>query len=334
MPSTYSRLTATRSLFRLIITFSLIGGVGCGVASFLQGEHTLSVMLPYLLAGLTLVLLAGMSAVFVTLLFKIEANSYRVHELLMETRATHDKQMDMLTTIKDNSQISDAAKSITHRDLERDALRKAIREDILREDWEAAYSLIEEMESRFGYRLEAYNYRREVDEFRARVIEEKLQISMRHLRELQNNKQWDQAQAESERLLKLAPKDDRVAAVIAQLQVSKDRHKTQLLAQWHEAVDNKDLDRSIALLKEIDPYLTHEEALQLQDSARSIFKAKLLDLGVLFRTAVKEKNWSDAVRIGDDIRNEYPNSLMAKEVGESMEALHAKASQASPAGSH
>ncbi len=84
------------------------------------------------------------------------------------------------------------------------------------------------------------------------------------------------------------------------------------------------------MLKDIDPYLTREEAQQLEDSARQIFKAKLLDLGMQFRSAVTDKRWDDAIKIGGDIRNEFPNSKMAQEVAESAEALHAKAASAAP----
>ena len=156
-------------------------------------------------------------------------------------------------------------------------MRKAIREDILKEDWEAAYSLIEDMEKRFGYRLEAYNYRKEVDEFRAKVIEDKLHASLQQARALLRERHWEQAQAETDRLVRLAPDDNRVTEVIDELKNRKNQYKHTLLKQWRESVENRDLDRAIELLKEIDPYLTREEAQELGNSAREIFKAKLLD---------------------------------------------------------
>ena len=157
------------------------------------------------------------------------------------------------------------------------------------------------MEKRFGYRLEAYNYRKEVDEFRAKVIEDKLHASLQQARALLRERHWEQAQAETDRLVRLAPDDNRVTEVIDELKNRKNQYKHTLLKQWRESVENRDLDRAIELLKEIDPYLTREEAQELGNSAREIFKAKLLDLGVKFREAVTQKKWEDAVGIGEQI---------------------------------
>ena len=71
--------------------------------------------------------------------------------------------------------------------------------------------------------------------------------------------------------------------------------------------------------------MTRAEAHNLETSAREVFKAKLLDLGVQFREAVTQKKWEDAVGIGEQIRREFPNSKMAQEVTESADALRAKA---------
>ena len=74
--------------------------------------------------------------------------------------------------------------------------------------------------------------------------------------------------------------------------------------------------------------MTREEASQLEDTARGVFKAKLLDLGVQFRGAVTDKRWEDAIAVGEQIRTEFPNSKMAQEVTESADALRAKATSA------
>ncbi len=328
MAGPYHRLTQTRRRINIATGLAMLAGLAIVFFSLAfpqEGADRISVEL---IGGLALFLLGGLAAGVCELLLKIEANSHRIHELFIEVRSAQDKQGELLEIMSGNSQISDGVKSITHREVERDALRKAIREDILKEDWEAAYSLIEDMENRFGYRLEAYSYRKEVDEFRAKVIEDKLQASLRQARILLIDKQWDSAQAETDRLLRLAPNDTRVGEVIEELKTKKTAYKEALLQQWRDSVETKDLDRAVELLKEIDPYLTREEAGQLEDTARQVFKAKLLDLGVQFRTAVTEKNWDGAIDIGEVIRNEFPNTKMAQEVAESAEALRARAASA------
>ena len=63
--------------------------------------------------------------------------------------------------IAENSEISDGARSITHRDKETEALRHAIRDEMYRSNWEAAFYLVDQMEKRFGYVREAEVLRKE-----------------------------------------------------------------------------------------------------------------------------------------------------------------------------
>ncbi len=333
MPTPYARLSGTRTWVKFLAILYILIGLVLALYGFCPdraapSNYTVGIF--YVLAGVFVIAGGGLLLGLFALLFKIEADAYRFFELMIESNATQNQVAKMLGVIRDNSLISDTTKSITHRNMERDALRKAIREDILKEDWESAYSLIEDMEKRFGYLLEAYSYRKEVDEFRAKVIEDKLQTSLRYVRVLINEHKWDYARAEIDRVLKLAPDDSRVREVVDELTRKRDAYKENLLQQWHEAVEKKDLDRSIELIREIDPYLTREEAKKLEDSARSIFKAKLLDYGIKFREAVTDKRWKDAMDIGTHIRAEFPNSKMAQEVTESMEALKAKATASTP----
>lgn len=328
MAGPYHRLTRTRRRINTATGLAMLAGLAIVFCSLVFAQEVADRVSVQLIGGVAIFLLGGLAAGVCELLLKIEANSHRIHELFIEVRSAQEKQGELLEIMSDNSQISDGVKSITHREVEREALRKAIREDILKEDWEAAYSLIEDMENRFGYRLEAYSYRKEVDEFRAKVIEDKLQASVRQARILLNDKQWDSAQAETDRLLRLAPNDARVGEVSEELKTKKNAYKEALLHQWRDAVETKDLDRAVALLKEIDPYLTREEAGQLEETARQVFKAKLLDLGVQFRAAVTDKDWDGAIGIGEVIRKEFPNTKMAQEVAESAEALRARAAGA------
>lgn len=335
MSTSYKRLGGLRRWIKslsLLAAFAGLATVAFAIVTWIQDpKHDVAVVLPYLLSGVALAVLAGLAQALGAVLVKLEGDAHHIHDLLIESTTLQATMRDMLTSVRDNSQISDAAKSITHREYERDALRKAIREDILKEDWEAAYSLIEEMEQRFGYHLEAYNYRKEVDEFRARVIEHKLQASMRHLQRLILDRQWPHARAECQRLARLAPEDPRVEELVATLATKQGEYKAALLEQWHEAVKLKDVDRAIELLREIDPLLTRDESAALEDSAREIFKGKLVDLGSHFKSAVTERRWTDAIEVGQQIQREFPNSLMAKEVGDTMETLRTKADAATAA---
>jgi tetratricopeptide (TPR) repeat protein len=284
-----------------------------------------------LLQLLAALLLYGLVSVFL----KMESHAFRVRGALMDLAGTAERQQELLTAVADSVHISDAAKTIAHREKERNALRDAIYEEINRRDWEAAYYLIDEMERRYGYRHEAARLRREVDISRDRTIEQTVEAALERIDHLFTAGQWDQARGESERLMRLFPTNERIQRLPEDLERHRQRHKRLLLNEWNEAVQRNEIDRSIEVLKRLDQYLAPSEAAALEESARGVFRAKLQNMGVQFSLAVTDKRWNEAVEIGEQIVREFPNSLMAKEVTSSMPVLRRRAglSQPSPSSS-
>ena len=103
------------------------------------------------------------------------------------------------------------------------------------------------------------------------------------------------------------------------------QHKKQLIDSFHEALARKDTDGAIEIVKKLDLYLTPAEAESLQEAAHGVFKEKLNNLRTQFSVAVQDHNWAEAVRVGDIIIRDFPNTQMAKEVRESMDALRERA---------
>jgi hypothetical protein len=68
----------------------------------------------------------------------------------------------------------------------------------------------------------------------------------------------------------------------------------------------------------------------MQETARSVFKEKLNNMGKQFGQAVQEHRWVDAIRVGEAVIREFPNSRIAQEVRENMDSLRQRA--AAPAG--
>jgi hypothetical protein len=64
---------------------------------------------------------------------------------------TMDQMTVLLNQISEQQLLSDRAKSVAFREKERDALRRAIQEEIARQDWEAALVLANDIETGFGY---------------------------------------------------------------------------------------------------------------------------------------------------------------------------------------
>ncbi len=276
-------------------------------------------------AGSILLVYAPLTHALMSLLLKAEGNVNRIRNDILEALEVMQRWEPLVKTISLNSQISDTAKSIAHREVERDMLRQAIREEMYSGDWETAGYLIEEMSRRYGDKQEVQSLRTELAQTREMTIEEKISEAVTHIEHLATEYRWDRARMESERLLKLFPRHERVQALPGELNQRRMARKQELLNEWNQAVQRNEIDHGIAILSEIDQYLTREEAQKLQDSARHVFKAKLLNLGVQFSLAVSENRWRDALEIGLQIRQEFPNSRMAQEVEGRLDALRVRA---------
>ncbi|MBI4578749.1 MAG: hypothetical protein HY718_03550 [Planctomycetes bacterium] len=276
-------------------------------------------------SGLALIVFALILNALTQLISKSEMNINRVHNLLLEIQESVKHVETAARITAESTQISDAVRSITHRETEREALRQAIREEMYGGDWEAATYLISEMERRFGYKQEAEALRQELASARVMTIEEKITEAVALIEKTLTEHRWDRARMEIERLIKLFPRHERILELPKDLNRRREAHKQELLAKWNQAVARNEIDEGISILTQLDQYLTREEAQNLQDSARGVFKARLLNLGVQFSLAVSEHRWRDALGVGLQIRQEFPNSRMAQEVSERIEVLRVRA---------
>lgn len=263
------------------------------------------------------------------LLLKIESTVARQHGELHDLQTAISRHAEYLAAIAENTRISEAAKSLAHRDQEIEAFRAAILEDIRLEKWDAAGKLVDDMENRFGYKQEAETFREELDGARSDTIQAKLNDAIAQIESLFQAYDWERAITEIERLQHALPEDTRVMSLFDRMKSLKEEHKRKLREDWDEAVRRSDVDQAIDILKELDQYLSPSEAESLQASARDVFKEKLLQLGVQFRFAVNERRWQDALNIGLELVREFPNARMAGEVREALDTLRQRANQPS-----
>jgi hypothetical protein len=237
----------------------------------------------------------------------------------------------VLNLLSEQQLLSDRAKSVAFREKDREALRRAIQEEIGRHDFEAAWSLADEMEKGFGYKQEAERLRQQINERHGEIVRRQIGdvtgVIDRHVRA----ERWVDAHKEAERLLAQFPNNDQVRNIPADIHARREQHKNQLKQSFDEAVARKDTDGAIEILKKLDQYLTPAEAESMQETARSIFKAKLENLRTQFSVAVQDHNWPEAIRLGDVIIRDFPNTQMAKEVRERMSDLRERASEVATA---
>jgi len=238
----------------------------------------------------------------------------------------------LLNQVSEQQRISERTKAIAFRDKDREALRLAIRDEINKRDWEGALKLVDEIEAVFGYKQEADRFREEIFQQRdaeiRKVVDERLAIIDKHCRA----EHWSQAFREADSLMGMFPKDAQVSRLTQDIETRRQDFKKQLRDSWQDAVGRHDVDGSIEILKKLDLYLTPQEATELQDTVRQVFRDKLQLLGQQFTLAVKDHKWSEAVRLGESIIREFPNSRMATEVREKMDLLRQRAAEgATPA---
>jgi tetratricopeptide (TPR) repeat protein len=233
----------------------------------------------------------------------------------------------LLNLMSEQQLLSDRAISIAYRDKDRDALRRAVHEDMGRQDWDAALSLVDEMERAFGNKTEAQSLRTEINGRRHELVRKQINEVAQTIDKHTRAEQWNAAIREADKLISLYPDNEQARNLPHEIDNRRQAHKKQLLQNWHEAVARHDNDGSIEILKQLDPYLTPAEAETMQETVRGVFKEKLNSTGAQFAAAVKEQRWAEAIRIGEQISKEFPNSRIAQEVRDNMEILKKRAAE-------
>jgi len=283
-------------------------------------------------AGVLIVLASAVAWVSVYVLFKIERTFFHSHDVLLDIQEMLRGQQLKLGEIAENVQLSDATKSIARREKERQALNEAIQDEILRGNWDAAYYLVDELEKRFGYRGEAGRLREEIDTWRGRAKEQRLLQAIKQVDAATQAYDWRRARLIAAQIAEVFPEDDRVVNLDVRIRDAFDRRKQELLNNWRESVRNHQIEKSLELLKELDHYLTPQEAQDLREPARAVFRERMQSLGAQFSAAYKSKQWAVALAMGERIEAEFPTSKMAEEVRSLMPTIRQKLGAQPPAG--
>ena len=323
MANPFEQLSPIRRLQGWICVLMMLGGLimmGAGILDYGDSPRL------WVVAVGGLLLFAGLIALtFGPLLGAAEATMYEQCEELRRLNRNLSLQLEQLETIAENTRISDAAKALAHRDQELSALRQAIRDNVATMRWEAAFSLVNEMEQRFGYRDEASRVRQELEAERDGAIKTKLGEAIVLVEQHFTSYEWERAAYEIDRLRQIFPDNGQIRALPERMKQLQAEHKESLRTAWEDAVRRNDTDQAIDVLRHLDPYLTPEEGQALRDAARNVFKEKLLQLGVQFRFAVREKRWQDALDTGLELVREFPNARMASEVRDTLDVLRERA---------
>lgn len=238
-----------------------------------------------------------------------------------------EKSHAMLTQINQNIPLSETTRAIAFRDADRQSLREAVLSKLHQQDFETTYEMIDEIAHSTRYKKLAEQLKIQADKYRDATDIERANQVIAHVEKLLENCQWSRASAQIERLIWTYPKSEKAKAMRQKLIDKKQERKKELLVAWDDAVKRQDTDRSLEILRELDLYLTPNEGLALQEAARDIFRSKLHNLGVQFSFAVSEKQWANALKTGQQIIHDFPNSKMAQEIRAKIEILRQRVRQ-------
>ena len=282
------------------------------------------------LAGLLTLAGLGLTSIFILgHLEQARAHRAEQRDQTKQVQSAQAQSLALLTQISENILLSDAVKSIAFREKDHMVLQAAIEEDMKNKRWDSVAMLIEGLEERFGSKEEAQKLREELQRQRQAAVEDKIHTVLKHIESLWMIHDYEQAERQEQALLEMYPNLASIQRLGGETQKRKEGHKQELLERWNRAVEEKDFEQGVELLKLLDKYLTTDEAAALQESARGVFKGKLQNMGVQFSLYVTEKQWIKALQVGKKIIEEFPMSRIAQEVQEKIEILEQRASEPS-----
>ena len=224
-----------------------------------------------------LVLLMG-ALIFLGALLTMLARVSRIVSTLNENSARLEEASKAMESIRDgllqinhSTRISEAAKAIAFREDDKRSLREAVFERLKQNDFDGAYEIVDEIENHSEYRLLAEELRRQVDDYRNATQDERIDKAIDQVQKLFDACQWVKASLQIESLIRANPVSEKMKALRQKLVERKEERKRILLAAWDDVVTRQETDRSLEILRELDMYLTPNEALALQEAAKDVF---------------------------------------------------------------
>lgn len=218
-----------------------------------------------------------------------------------------------LDSIAQGLMLSETAKRIAYRAEDIQTLRQTIKKDMDRRNFNAALILVNEMSQNFGYREEAEAFRDSIRNARNAEIEAKVGEAIARLEDLLARQDFDKALNEADKLKRLyvdSPLAQRQPERVAQV---RNQYVKDLERKFLQASQAGSVDSAMDLLKELDKYLTGTEAEQYRETARGVIGKKRDNLGVQFKLSVQDKDWNAALKAGEQLIQEFPNTRMADE---------------------
>ncbi|MCX5658172.1 MAG: hypothetical protein NTW19_00435 [Planctomycetota bacterium] len=237
------------------------------------------------------------------------------------------ESLELLRSINERMLLSEVSRQARNRQQDRDSVRQAIHEEINRKDFQAALVMVEQLGSIFGYVKEAEELRDEISRARRAELDQQIEQAIRGLESLIQKHDWEASAREATKIQRIYVDAERTQGLTKRVRDAREQYKQELERKFLEAAGRDDVETAMELLKELDGYLSEAEAEPFRETARGVIGKKRQNLGVQFKLAVNDRDMTQAVKVGEQIIREFPNSKMANEVRSMLDRLRAAAAE-------
>jgi len=245
-------------------------------------------------------------------------------------RAEWQRLSHALHELQNAISISERARQALFGTRDEEVLHTAIEARIHNGEYDAARLLCDAVEGSFGGSIDVSHLRSMIDDVARLQGDQQINDLLQSFEAALGARNWTGARSLTEQLreLEVKPADgDLVDHLENRIAEARDQHKTSLEERLLDASRRDDIDSAMVILRELDRYMSREEAERLGAEARSIVERHKERLSASFQLALREKRWIDAARVGNQIIAEYPNTKMAGEVRTMIDVLRVRATQ-------
>mgnify|MGYP002526020029 FL=1 len=224
-------------------------------------------------------------------------------------------------------QLSENAKRVLFRDRELDLLRRTIQDDRASGDVHAALMLCDLMGSEFGAVEESESLRTQIQQALHNRHQTQIKEELTQLNELLAKHKWVEAYQFAAKMRRLYPETPLLHGIEQHIADARVQYRHSLEARFVEAAEKNNIEQAMELLKELDRYLTPDEAREFMETADAVITKYRDTLSTRFKMAVSDRRWTQAIEFGEAISSQFPNTTMAKEVRKLLETIHTRADE-------
>ncbi|MCG3177744.1 MAG: hypothetical protein BIFFINMI_00064 [Phycisphaerae bacterium] len=333
-----------RSFLRLVgvivstaCSLAAVGLVWLAIASLERGQYGSAVV-----AGLALLSVAVAAVLWYALsgaILVTVSQSHALHKLARQQQEEGQRQAKLLTDLVDRldtlahwTAMSEATRSLLVRQREFEVFRKQIESAIGEADWAEAERLIDLFREHFKDTERTAQLVNKLDSARSAADDRHIRTRIAEVRKLIDDGNFAAADMALGRLAADHPDDARLDDLRATFTRARKRYTEDGEQRFHRLVAENRLDDAAMILDElawVDAGLIGE----LRDKWNKAFKQGQVEAKESFRVAMRKKEWSRALTLGEAILHRFADTPLAGEVRRVIDIVRdrARAAAARPA---